>query len=343
MKKKIIIIISSIIAIVMVVLGVFLYFIGATGKESEEVTLIVKSGSTSKQIINTIYNSGLIRNKYAGYAYLYLHKYNNLQAGTYRLNKGMNLKNILDNMNKGEGIVKDEVKITFVEGKRLLYFIKQISDSFNYSEEEILNVINNKDFLNKLIEKYWFLTDEILNKSIYYPLEGYLYPETYLFSKNASIEEIIEKMLDESSKKLLKYKEQIEKSEFSVHEILSMASIVELEAVNDADRSMVAQVIYKRLKLNMTLGMDVTTYYAVKKDMKEELWVNDLNVVNPYNTRVAPGLPVGPICNSSISSIKAVFNPSETDYLYFYADVKTGKVYFAKNESEFYELIRKYG
>ena len=343
MKKKIIVVIISIIDIAMVVLGFFLYFIGATGKKSEEVTLVIKTGSTSKQIINTMYNSGLIRNKYVGYAYLYLHKYNNLQAGTYNLNKGMNLKTILDNMNRGEGIVKDEIKITFVEGKRLLYFIKQISDSFGYSEEEILNVISNKDFLNKLIEKYWFLTDEILNKSIYYPLEGYLYPETYLFSKNASIEEIIKKMLDESSNKLLKYKEQIEKSEFSVHEILSMASIIELEAVNDDDRSKVAQVIYKRLKLNMTLGMDVTTYYAVKKDMKEELWVNDLNVVNPYNTRVVSGLPVGPICNSSISSIKAVFNPSETDYLYFYADVKTGKVYFAKNESEFYELIRKYG
>ena len=124
-----------------------------------------------------------------------------------------------------------------------------------------------------------------------------------------------------------------------------MASIVEKEALNAADRAMVAQVINKRIELNMNLGMDVTSYYGVQKDMKESLTVVDLNDNNPYNTRVATflGLPVGPICNPSLESVEAVLNPADTDYIYFYADIITGNVYFTDDYNEFLEFERLYG
>ena len=91
--------------------------------------------------------------------------------------------------------------------------------------------------------------------------------------------------------------------------------------------------------------MDVTTYYASKKEMGEELTYKDLMDDNAYNTRNLNkiGLPVGPICNPSIISIKSAFNPSDTDYLYFYADIKTGLVYFAKTSAEFNQIIREVG
>ena len=108
-----------------------------------------------------------------------------------------------------------------------------------------------------------------LNDKLYYALEGYLYPNTYQFKKDASIKEITEKMLDTTGVFLGKYKSEIENSNYSVHEILSMAGIIELEAVSNEDREKVSQVIYKRLNSGMTLGMDVTTYYAVQKEMKE--------------------------------------------------------------------------
>ena len=107
---------------------------------------------------------------------------------------------------------------------------------------------------------------------------------------------------------------------------------------------MVSQVIYKRLNTRMSLGMDVTSYYGVQKSMKEELLQVDLDDDNPYNTRRSGflGLPIGPICNPSTTSIKAALHPADTDYIYFVADISTGDVYFAKNQSEFAVLKEKY-
>ena len=176
-------------------------------------------------------------------------------------------------------------------------------------------------------------------------LEGYLYPETYAFYKDTTLEAAISKMLDETDKRLSSVKDKIESSNYSVHEILTMAAIVEKEAVNSEDRAKVAQVIYTRLDRNMNLGMDVTTYYGVRKDMKETLTVIDLNDENPYNTRVATfiGLPAGPICNPSMSSIEAVLEPANTDYVYFFADILTGNVYFTADYNEFLEFQELYG
>ena len=223
---------------------------------------------------------------------------------------------------------------------RIKSYAKQISEKFSYSEDEILGVWNNKEYLQELIDKYWFLTDDILNDKLYYALEGYLYPNTYQFKKDASIKEITEKMLDTTGVFLGKYKSEIENSNYSVHEILSMAGIIELEAVSNEDREKVSQVIYKRLNLGMTLGMDVTTYYAVKKDFSSELTKEDLDTCNPYNTRsnCVTALPVGPICSSGLESIVATINPASTDYYYFVAD-KNKKTYYAKTQSEFNAII----
>ena len=151
-------------------------------------------------------------------------------------------------------------------------------------------------------------------------------------------------MLNVTNEKLSPLKNEITSNKLSVHELLTIASIAEKEANSNSDRAMVTQVIYKRLDMNMSLGMDVTSYYGVQKSMDEILTTVDLNDENPYNTRVTTfiGLPVGPICNPSIGSINAALNPADTDYLYFVADILTGKVYFAKDINGFNELVKKY-
>lgn len=347
MKKKVLIAIAIAIISFFIIglLGFFLFYsqsLKAVGDSDEKVTFVIESGTSSKEIVSSLYTSGLIKNKYTGYIYLKLHGDLVLQAGVYELNKGMSFPEIMEYFSNGN-VIDDSISIVFVEGKRLAFYVKQISETFGISEEEILNKLSDSTYLHTLIDKYWFLTDEILNDKLYYALEGYLYPNTYRFKKDATIEEIIEKMLDATDSVLSSYKEDIEKSPYSVHEILSMASIIELEAVKEEDRAIVSQVIYKRLGIGMTLGMDVTTYYAVQKDMSEELLYRDLETNNPFNTRVVAGLPVGPICNSGVSSIRAVFHPADTNYVYFYADVTTGNVYFAETYDEFVGLIKQYG
>ena len=145
----------------------------------------------------------------------------------------------------------------------------------------------------------------------------------------------MEKVLEE-------YKEKIDASDLNVHEILTLASIVEMESVHTEDRKDVASVVYNRLDRNMAIQSDVTTYYAFKVDMGErDLYQKELDTYNPYNTRgpnMEGKLPVGPISSVSKSSIEAAINPNKTDYLFFVAD-KNGKVYFSKTSSEHNQII----
>ena len=278
--------------------------------------------------------------------YLRLNPSTVLKAGKYNLNENMTAQDVFSYLASGKA-ENNDVSITFIEGERLLKYAEQISSGFGYSTDDIIQKINNRDYLNELIDKYWFLTDVILDSKIYYSLEGYLYPDTYSFGKDATIEEIIETMLDNTEKKLEPIRSEIESSEYSVHEILSMASIVEKEALTKEDREKVSQVIYKRLSLGMSLGMDVTTYYALQIELYVDDDKLDYSYVSPYNTRddvnMAGKLPIGPICSPSLESIEAVLNPSQTNYLYFYANVLTGEVYFAENYEGFLAIIREIG
>ena len=196
-----------------------------------------------------------------------------------------------------------------------------------------------------LIEKYWFITDEIKNKDIYYPLEGYLFPDTYaIANKDTKPEEIFEKMLDKMESVLEPYKEEIEESKYNVHELLTLASIIETEGTNDNDRKNVASVFYNRLDAGMSLGSDVTTYYSVKEDIgKRDLYQKEIDAYNPYNTRgpnMEGKLPVGPISSVGKASIEAAIEPSKTDYLFFVAD-KNGKLYFTKTNTEHVQVINE--
>ena len=147
-------------------------------------------------------------------------------------------------------------------------------------------------------------------------------------------------MINGLEKNLAPYKTEIENSGYNAHQILTLASIVELEGVNDDSRNMVASVFYNRLKDGWTLGSDVTTYYAVKKDFTVELTQKDLDTCNPYNTRsnCVKALPVGPICSSGLESLIATINPANTDYYYFVAD-KNKKTYYTKTYGEFAAVI----
>ena len=342
-KKKIIIIGVCILVVLLLIVGIYFYGLRSVSKHSEKVEFTVMSGTNTKEIINNLYDAKLIRSKSVCMVYIKLHKNIVIKAGKYELNRKYNTKEIFNILSNGD-VINDTFKITFVEGKRLVDYVKVISDKTSYSEEEILEVLSDKDYLNELIKRYDFLSTDILNSDIYYPLEGYLFPATYEYYKDASIKTIIEKMLDKTKNVLDNSNASIKESDKSIHEIMTIASIIENESVFDEDRSIVSEVIYKRLSMNMSLGMDVTTYYGVRKTLGEALTQSDLNSVNAYNTRNTSfiGLPVGPICNPSEKSIKAALNPSDDNYIYFYADIKTGKLYFAENYQEFQELIRKY-
>ena len=168
---------------------------------------------------------------------------------------------------------------------------------------------------------------------------------TYSFENaQVGVKTIFEKMLDKMDEILTKNKSKIQNSRLTVHQLLTMASIVELEGNSKENRPQVANVMYNRIANNMPLGSDVTTYYAIKVDMGErDLYAKEINTYNAYNTRgpnMEGKLPVGPIANSSQESIEAVLNPTKEKYLYFVAD-KNGEIYFTNTYEEHQQKINE--
>ena len=305
MNKKIFLIPILILLITIVsFIIVTIYQLSPVDRKNDKIiTFTIENGTGKGVIIENLKKENLIRSAFFGKIVVKL-KNTELYAGTYKLSKDLSTNEIINKISNHENIENETITITFVEGKRLNYFISEISKNFDFNEEELNEKLINKEYLDTLIEKYWFITDAIYNEDIYYPLEGYFYPDTYEFKKNSTFEEIVEKILNNMDSKLSDYKDEIEIGNLKIHEYLTLASIVELEGVNSVDRAGVAGVFYNRLNNGMTLGSDVTTYYAVKKDFSKELTYSDLNSCNGYNTRgtCVKGLPVGPISNAVYTS-----------------------------------------
>lgn len=346
-KKKIIFIILSVIVILVILMilgGVLWYNLGTkpVSKESGEVIRIeIEEGTGIVKIADLLKENHIIRNADVMKIYAKCNHISNLQAGKYDLNNAEDLASILLHIQNGD-VVNEEVKITFIEGKNMRSIAKTIAENTVNTEEDVFNLLADKEYIDSLIQKYWFLTDDIKNENIYYPLEGYLLPDTYIFeNEEVSVKTIFNIMLNYMNNFLTEYKDEIK---FNMHELVTLASITELEGVSTEDRQEIASVLMYRLQKGMSLGSDVTAYYAFKIDMGErDLYANELKTENPYNTRgpnMEGKLPVGPICNPSKKAILAVLNYTETDNLYFVAD-KHKKVYFTKTYEEHINLINQ--
>ncbi len=350
MKKKKLLTVVIILIVILIIAGVspLIWYrtnISPVSNDTEKKKVEIEIGSSNDSIGQKLEEAGIIKNKTAFKIYLKLNKVEGLQAGTYYLSPSMTLDEIIDALKKGIVFVDTNFDVTFVEGTSMKKFAKYISQVTNNSEQDVYDLMKNEEYINKIIDKYWFITDEIKNKDIYYPLEGYLFPDTYSFeSRDVTVEQIFEAMLNQMDKVLTKYKEDIEKSKYSVHELLTLASLCEKEAVKAEDRAEVAGVFYNRLKSGDSLGSDVTTYYAIGIELGErDLYQSELDAYNPYNTRgpnMQGKLPVGPISNVAESSIKAAIYPKATDNYFFVAD-KYGKLYFTKTNAEHIQMTNK--
>ena len=344
MKKKILFIILLVVILLVCSFGAFyVWGMGAVSKEAETKVFVIEPGTSKSDVVKNLESVGLIRSQYPVLAYLFFSG-GNIQAGEYELNTSMTPIEMLDKFIAGDVLIHS-MQVTLVEGKRITDYANVLAENLEFTAQEFLDQVNDSTFLEELVSSgdYWFLTNEILNEELYYPLEGYLYPDTYEFLENATPKDVILTMLNHAETKLEPYKETILNSEYTFHEILTLASMVEKEANSESDRQTVAQVFLTRLRENWSLGSDVTTYYGANKEIGvDELTWDELNDSNPYNTRLTDGtmngkLPIGPICNPSIVSILATLNPSDTNYYYFVANVCTGEVFFQTTSEEFYQ------
>lgn len=325
-----------------------IYKIGISSVDSKNNKVIlvnIKEGYSTSEIAKTLKDKGLIKNELIFKVYLKLNGINDLKGGYFELNKSMDLEEITTKIRNGKTVDPESIIVLFKEGLNIRGIAEVISKNTTNTKEDVFNLLKNESYINGLIDKYWFLSDEIKNINIYYPLEGYLSPNTYTFkNKKVTVEEIFSKMLDQTDSILNKYKDEIDKSKYSVHKLMTLASMSELEGVSLEDRKNISGVFYNRINKNMSLGSDVTTYYAFKVDMSErDLTSKEINTYNAYNTRgpnMNGKIPIGPVANPSKEAIESAILPASNDYLYFVAD-KNRKVYFTKTQSEHDNKIKQ--
>jgi len=311
--------------------------------KNTKIEIVINPGMSVDSILDLLKENNLIRNKFYSKVYVKLGRYS-MQAGTYDLSTSMSTKEIIKNISLGKVTNKYNVNLTFIEGKNIRDYVKVITNNTNNTEEDIYNLLGNEEYIDSLIEKYWFLTEDIKNKDIYYPLEGYLFPNTYTFKdKDVTVEEIFNTMLNETDRVLTKYKKDIESKNLNIHKFITLASVVELEGLYKEDRKEIAGVLYNRINSGDSIGCDATTYYAFKLDMSiGPLDISYYNKYNPYNTRNSNvTFPVGPIGNPGESAIEACINPKETNNYYYVADCKTGKTVFTANYNDHVNAVNR--
>lgn len=324
------------VTILIVVVGVFVYSNERPMDKNDTKYQFFKvsQGEGSKQIIHNLHEKGFIRSE--DYAYVRMRLMGQtFYANDYALDKGMSLGEITKIISTNESNITPDIgaKFTIVEGDNIQNIAYNIAKDSDVSSKELLDLWSNKEYLNKLIDKYWFLTDEILDKDIRYPLEGYFTPATFIIPKDKSAEEITTMLLDNSATVFEKYKDVKYPNNFTFHEVLTLAAIVERETNLDEDKPMVAGVFYNRLKEDMPLQSDITVLYGQGKH-KEQVLYSDLKHDSPYNTYLHKGLTPGPIASPSVKSIDAVLNPKKHDYLYYFSRQDTGKAIFSKTFEE---------
>lgn len=306
------IIIILILLMIIVAISALLWYntsLSGLGTKDEQVEFEIAMGSGTDKIANVLKEEGLIKDPLVFKIYVKLNNISNFKAGKYTITKDMSVPEIAEALQKGK-LFKDSYNITFVEGKNFRYVAKTIADNTNNTEEDVYAVLEDNAYIDSLIGKYWFITKDIKNKDIYYSLEGYLFPDTYAFeSKDVAVKDIFKAMLDKMEKVLNEYKTDIQSSSYDVHDILTLASIIENESMFDKDRKDISSVLYNRLKKKMSLGCDVTTYYGSKIELgSRDLYKNEINDSNPYNTRgpnMAGKLPVRTYFNGRKGSTRS--------------------------------------
>ncbi|MDK2899210.1 MAG: hypothetical protein PWQ10_397 [Patescibacteria group bacterium] len=290
--------------IIFVIAGAFYYNsqlapVGDDISQLEEIT--IAPNSTSAQIGKQLQQNSIIRNSTVFELYARLSgKSVSLQAGTYRLSPAETTPQIIDHLVNGS---VDTFSITFYPGATLKDTILTLKNA-GYSSQEIATALS-ATYDSPLFAGRPENTD----------LEGYIYGETYNFNAGATVSDILERVFDEFYNVIVDNGliKSFASHDLNLYQGITLASIIQREANTAQDQKQVAQVFYSRLSSNMVLGSDVTYQYIADKTGV----ARDTELDSPYNTRIHPGLPPGPISTPGITALQAVASPSKGDYLYF--------------------------
>ncbi len=298
-------------------------WIKAAPEDAAPVSFVVAEGQSSSSITNALFDADLIANRFWFKMYLRLAGYSgDLKPGTYVMRQGEGYSTIAGRLLYGN---QGEVQLTIPEGFSLAQMEERITEAFNITGAEWRLATG----VESPLEDHPFVV--AAQKPDGVDLEGYLFPETYRFFSNATAEVIATRMVDEMAARI--EEEKVEAAEgMTMHETLTLASVVQKEVRGESDMRRVAGIFTNRLDIGMALQSDATVNYFTKKGMPSPTFV-DITIEHPYNTYTNTGLPPGPIASAGIVAIKAVADPEQHDYLYFLTSPE-GKAYYGKTLEE---------
>jgi UPF0755 protein len=321
-----------IVIAVIVMLGAFIWWKENTKPVSADTAVadfVITKGTNAEKVGQQLYEKGFIKSPLAFKFYVQLFdKTQKVQAGQFKLSSSYSLAQIIDALSKGP----TELWVTIPEGLRREEIAKKIISSLELKGQSA------DTFYTEFIKQ----TEG---------QEGTLFPDTYLFGKDANAQKVVSTLRNTFDKRLLEIKNDIPQTGYSTNQIIVLASILERETKNKdpEERPTVAGIYYNRLKLGMPLQADATVQYALAnvrcKTQCDDWWPTvfreDYVFQSPYNTYANTGIPSKPISNPGLSSLKAVVHPTTTDYLYYIHD-KEGKIHYAKTLSEHNKNVQMY-
>lgn len=313
-------------------------------EETDLVEVEIPLGTTTKGIAEIMEEKELVNDATVFNYYMKTQNVDEFQAGFYQVAPAMTLDEIISVLEKGgtSAPTADDHKILIREGATVEEIADEFAEKTEYTKDDFIKTVNDEEFLKSLMKEYPnVITEALKNKDIKYKLEGYLFPATYDYLTEYTPEDMITMMVEKTDEVLMNYQTQIDASDYSLHELLTLASLVEKEGVVYEDRQKIADVFFNRLEKDMPIQSDISILYSLGSH-NEYVTIKDTEVDSPYNLYLNKGIGPGPFNNPSEESIKAVLNPVETDFLYFLADLETGKVYFSKNFEEHLEYQEKY-
>lgn len=286
-----------------------------------QITVIVPVGASSNQIFVLLTEARVIDKTWLFKAYVRLLGYQNkLQSGTYSFNEGSSIRLVVDWLVSGQQ--NAESKVTLVEGWTAVQYASVLSQTL-----APLNADSwQREFMSQLQQSYSY--DWLASKPSSVDLEGYLFPDTYRFRKNATPNEVITVLLDTFDRRVTpEMKTEIVHQGKTLHQVVTLASIIEREVQTPKDRRLVADIFWRRLAVGMALQADSTVNYVTgKKD--PAISIADRAIDSPYNTYRYPGLPPGPISNPGLDSIQAAITP-ETNNAWYFLTTPEGKVIYS--------------
>ncbi len=301
-----------------------------TGGSKELITIELMEGSGSSVIANQLKDGKLIRHPLVFKLYARFRGDLVYQKGIHFVSDSMSYSDLLEVMASAPDVSEAAKKVVIPEGFELWQIVDLLVENGLGDREVFYREIETGSF------DFPFVAEIPRTEN---RLEGYLYPDTYLFSPEEGEHEIISRMLETFNEKVVPVYHGYG-TDKTLDEILIFASVIEREAANDQERPLVASVFENRMELGMKLESCATVQYILK-ERKTILSIEDIAIDSPYNTYLYGGLPKGPIASPGLASVEAALHPADTDYLYFLATSDGSGNLFSKTFEEHNQKIAK--